>query len=66
MPFRDAYKEVGLDIEKGNFNPEKGVNHTHQGSIGNLCNNKITDKMDSTVKEFNFEKVEKAVGELLK
>jgi len=64
MPFRDAYKEVGLDIEKGNFNPEKKVNHTHEGSIGNLCNDKIADKMQSIVKEFNFEKVEKAVDKL--
>ncbi|RLD81736.1 MAG: argininosuccinate lyase [Bacteroidetes bacterium] len=66
MPFRDAYKEVGLDIEKGNFNPEKVVNHTHEGSIGNLCNDKISDKMDSIIKEFNFQKVEQAIGELLK
>jgi len=65
MPFRDAYKEVGLDIEKGNFNPEKTVNHTHEGSIGNLCNDKISDKMNSIVNEFNFEKVEKAVDKLI-
>ncbi|MEN8123255.1 MAG: argininosuccinate lyase, partial [Bacteroidota bacterium] len=57
MPFRDAYKEVGLDIEKDDFNPEKTVNHTHEGSIGNLCNNKIAKKMNSIVNEFNFEKV---------
>ena len=65
MPFRDAYKEVGLDIEKGNFNPEKTINHTHEGSIGNLCNDKISDKMQRIVKEFNFEKVEKAVNKLM-
>jgi len=65
MPFRDAYKEVGLDIEKGNFNPEKTINHTHEGSIGNLCNDKIADKMQRIVKEFNFEKVEKAVNKLM-
>ena len=38
MPFRDAYKQVGLDIEAGKFVPSKSVNHTHEGSIGNLCN----------------------------
>ncbi len=65
MPFRDAYKEVGLDIEKGNFNPEKTINHTHEGSIGNLCNDKIAEKMDRIIKEFNFEKVEKAVNKLM-
>lgn len=66
IPFRDAYKEVGLNIEKGKFNPEKELNHTHEGSIGNLCNDKISDKMQSIIKEFNFEKAEKAVNELLK
>ncbi|OQY03775.1 MAG: argininosuccinate lyase [Bacteroidetes bacterium 4572_117] len=66
MPFRDAYKKVGLDIEKGEFNPKKTVNHTHEGSIGNLCNDKITDKMSSIIKEFNFEYIENAVNELLK
>ena len=66
MPFRDAYKEVGLDIEKGNFNPEKNVNHTHEGSIGNLCNDKISDKMQSIIEEFNFEKTEKAVDKLMR
>lgn len=66
MPFRDAYKEVGLDIEKGNFNPEKVIKHSHEGSIGNLCNDKITEKMQDIINEFNFEKAQKAVGELLK
>lgn len=65
MPFRDAYKEVGLDIEKGDFNPEKTVNHTHEGSIGNLRNNKIAEKMNSIVNEFNFEKVGRAVDKLI-
>ena len=65
MPFRDAYKEVGLNIEAGNFNPDKTVNHTHEGSIGNLYNDEISGKMQSIIKEFNFEKVDKAVGKLL-
>ena len=43
MPFRDAYKKVGLDIESGNFTPNKQIHHTHEGSIGNLCNNQIKE-----------------------
>lgn len=66
MPFRDAYKKVGLDIEAGKFTPTKEVNHTHEGSIGNLCNDKVCELMDSVVKSFNFEKVDKAVENLVK
>ena len=65
VPFRDAYKQVGLAIEQGNFNPEKAVNHTHEGSIGNLNNDKIAGAMDTLLKNFNFEKVEKSVKSLL-
>mgnify|MGYP001810034873 CR=1 FL=1 len=46
MPFRDAYKKVGIEINQGIFNPERSVNHTHEGSIGNLCNDKITAKFN--------------------
>ena len=42
MPFRDAYKKVGLDIEAGNFSHSKEVHHTHEGSIGNLCNDEVS------------------------
>jgi argininosuccinate lyase len=66
MPFRDAYKKVGLDIEAGNFTHNKQVNHTHAGSIGNLCNNHIEALMQQTINGFNFENVEKAEKELLK
>jgi argininosuccinate lyase len=65
-PFRDAYKQVGLAIEKGDFNPDKTVNHTHEGSIGNLMNTEITAAFDKLIANFDFEKVEKAVGELVK
>src|SRR5476651_259279 len=65
-PFRDAYKQVGLAIEQGNFNPDKQVNHTHEGSIGNLGNEHITAAMDKLLSNFNFEKVEKAIAELVK
>ena len=66
MPFRDAYKKVGLDIEAGNFTPNKDIHHTHEGSIGNLCNDRIQALMDETVKGFNFGKMETAIANLLK
>jgi len=65
-PFRDAYKKVGLAIEKGEFNPAKRVNHTHEGSIGNLGNEQIAASFDKLVNSFDFEKVEKAVNHLIK
>jgi len=65
MPFRDAYKKVGLDIEAGNFTPNKDIHHTHEGSIGNLCNDKIQALMDEVVSGFKFEKMEEAVKKLL-
>lgn len=66
MPFRDAYKKVGLDIEAGKFTPNKDIHHTHEGSIGNLCNDRIQALMDEAVKGFNFGKMEKAIANLLK
>lgn len=65
MPFRDAYKKVGLDIEKGQFIANKDIHHTHEGSIGNLMNDKITALMDKCMAEFHFEKVEEAEKALL-
>ena len=65
MPFRDAYKKVGLDIEAGSFTPNKDIHHTHEGSIGNLCNDKIKALMDDVVSGFKFEKMEEAVKKLL-
>jgi len=64
-PFRDAYKQVGLAIEQGNFNPDKQVNHTHEGSIGNLGNEHITEAMNKLLGNFNFDKVEKAINKLI-
>ena len=66
MPFRDAYKKVGLDIEAGKFTPNKNIHHTHEGSIGNLCNDKISHLMDEVVAGFNFSRMETAVDSLLK
>ena len=64
MPFRDAYKKVGLDIEAGQFTPVKAVHHTHEGSIGNLCTAEVAALMDNVLKGFSFEKVEEAEKEL--
>ena len=66
MPFRDAYKKVGLDIEHGNFTPNMDIHHTHEGSIGNLCNDKIEELMDKTLEGFNFQRVKEAEEKLLK
>lgn len=64
--FRDAYKQVGLEIEAGNFVPNKNIHHTHAGSIGNLCNDKIAELMAYTINEFHFERAEQAEQKLLK
>ena len=64
MPFRDAYRKVGLDIEAGNFTPDKDVRHTHEGSIGNLCNEEISQLMNSLVEDFHFERIDNAVASL--
>jgi len=64
-PFRDAYKQVGLEIENGIFNPIKTVNHTHEGSIGNLCNDSITQYMKDVCKQFGFDKIKEAEKLLL-
>ncbi len=65
VPFRDAYKQVGLAIEAGEFEPHKEVNHTHEGSIGNLCNEQIATLMQDVLSGFGFEKAEKAEKELI-
>lgn len=64
--FRDAYKQVGLEIEAGNFVPNKNIHHTHAGSIGHLCNDKIAELMAYTINEFHFERAEQAEQKLLK
>jgi argininosuccinate lyase len=65
VPFRDAYKQVGLAIEKGEFNPDKKVNHSHEGSIGNLNNWEISTGMDKILAGFDFEKVKTAITNLV-
>lgn len=65
MPFRDAYKKVGLDIEAGTFTPDKTVCHTHEGSIGNLCNGQIAALMRKIYDEMDFAKANDAINKLL-
>jgi argininosuccinate lyase len=65
VPFREAYKQVGELIENSNFHPDKEVNHSHEGSIGNLCLENISEKKDEILNDFRFEKIEKAIGKLL-
>ncbi|MDT3386277.1 MAG: argininosuccinate lyase [Bacteroidota bacterium] len=65
MPFRDAYKKVGLEIEAGTFKANMDIHHTHEGSIGNLCNDQIQALMDGVLAEFHFERITEAEQSLL-
>ena len=64
-PFRDAYKEVGLEIEAGKFVPSKEIHHTHEGSIGNLCNDKIAELMRHVIEAFSFDRINEAEKRLI-
>ncbi len=66
LPFRDAYKQVGIEIEEGNFNPERTVKHSHEGSIVNLCNKEIQRKIKKARAKINGAAVDKAIQKLLK
>lgn len=65
VPFRDAYKKVGLEIENGTFHADRNINHTHEGSIGNLCNDKIAELMAGVMAGFHFERMTEAEDRLL-
>ena len=65
MPFRDAYKKVGLEIEAGNFTPDRNIRHTHEGSIGNLCNDAIISQKQQIINGFDFQKANEAEQRLL-
>lgn len=65
IPFRDAYKKVGKDIEAGQFSYSTVVNHSHEGSIGNLCTSAIKDQMQRIVGSFSFDAVQKAIKQLV-
>ena len=64
-PFREAYRKVADEIRDGKYIPSVGTKYTHEGSIGNLCNDKIADKINDRVKAFEFEKAREAVRQLL-
>ncbi len=65
MPFRDAYKKIGLDIEAGQFSYSTEIKHQHEGSIGNLCNPQIATQMDLIIKGFGADKVAQRIQDLL-
>ncbi|HEY4652220.1 MAG TPA: argininosuccinate lyase [Pontibacter sp.] len=65
VPFRDAYKKVGADIANGTFEAPTQVNHTHEGSIGNLCTEQIAAQMQQVLRGFDFTKVDTAIEQLL-
>ncbi len=65
MPFRDAYKKVGMEVQEGRFEFHGTLHHTHEGSIGNLCNDKIRAAMENTIDGFSFGKVHNAINKLI-
>ena len=65
MPLRDAYKKIGADVENKTFEAGKKLDHTHEGSIGNLQNKEINEMMDNIISRFNFKKVNDALQKLL-
>lgn len=65
VPFRDAYRQVGLEIERGDFNPVHDINHTHEGSLGNLCNDRIRARFDKIESQFDFDTYHRAFDALL-
>ena len=66
MPFRDAYRKVGMEIENGTYRADRNIRHTHEGSMGNLCNDRIAELMKSVYDGFGFSRAEEAEKELLK
>ena len=66
MPFRDAYRQVGLEIENGTFRASHDIHHTHEGSIGNLCNDRIEQLMAEAMSRFGFERVAEAEQALVR
>jgi argininosuccinate lyase len=65
FPFRDAYKKIGMDIEDNRFTYSTAIQHTHEGSIGNLCTAEIRNMMQRTMEGFNFSRTERALEQLL-
>ena len=65
VPFREAYRQVGAAIENGTFKADRNLNHTHEGSMGNLCNDRIAGRMDKLIEDFGFEKSDAAILRLV-
>jgi argininosuccinate lyase len=65
VPFRDAYKQVGRDIETGKYKPDYNIHHTHEGSIGNPCTLEIRAKMEGVLYGFDFDAVKESLEKLL-
>jgi argininosuccinate lyase len=65
IPFRDAYKKIAEAIKDGSYSPVMKTSHTHEGSMGNLCNDKIALRMEKVMNEFNFQKIDEAMNALL-
>jgi argininosuccinate lyase len=65
VPFRDAYKQVGKQIQEGSFGSKVSLAHTHEGSIGNLCTAEIGKAMEGVVSGFDFDRVDSALRHLL-
>ncbi len=65
MPFRDAYKKVGLDIEENQFTYSTEIHHTHEGSIGNLMNDEIAANMQKVIDSFQFKNYHEAIEALI-
>ena len=65
-PFRDAYKQVGLEVERGEFCPRKEARHTHEGSLGNLKNREINGRFKQLLAEFDFAKTSETIDKLLR
>ena len=64
MPFREAYRKVGAEIENGTFKADRNIHHTHEGSIGNLCNDRISERMEKLISAFPFRKIDDAITKL--
>jgi len=64
VPFREAYRQVAASIENGSFKADRNLHHTHEGSLGNLCNDRIAKRMEELVSDFPFNDIDKAVSSL--
>jgi argininosuccinate lyase len=65
LPFRDAYRQVGQSVDNQTFSYDKPIHHTHEGSIGNLCNDAIQTKIERILKSFDFEKTDSVIKQLI-